>query len=136
MRGLRCAGVFVAVAALVAGCAGEAAWGDVSGTVTYDGTPVEDGAISFIPIDGKGQGGGGTIKDGKYTATKVSVANMKVQLSGTKVVGKKKVYDTPDSPVMSLTAEVLPPKYSDRDTTELTFEVVPGPSTKNWELKK
>jgi hypothetical protein len=135
MRGLRCAGLFVAVVALVVGCGGDGGWGDVSGTVSYDGTPVEDGAISFIPVDGKGQGGGGTIKDGKYTA-KVSAGNMKVQISGSKVVGKKKVYNTPDSPEMSVTAEILPPKYSDRDKTELTFEVAPGPSTKNWELKK
>ncbi|MFM8274072.1 MAG: hypothetical protein ACKODX_17325 [Gemmata sp.] len=135
MRGLRCAALFVAVAALVAGCGGGDAWGDVSGTVSYDGTPVEDGAISFIPADGKGQGGGGTIKDGKYAA-KVSVGNMKVQVSGSKVVSKKKVYNTPDSPVMPVTAEILPPRYSDREKTELTFEVAPGPSTKNWDLKK
>jgi hypothetical protein len=120
MRGLRCAALFVAVAALVAGCGGGDAWGDVSGTVSYDGTPVEDGAISFI---------------GKYAA-KVSVGNMKVQVSGSKVVSKKKVYNTPDSPVMPVTAEVLPPRYSDREKTELTFEVAPGPSTKNWDLKK
>ncbi len=135
MRGLCCAGVFVAVAVLVAGCSGGPEFGDVSGTVSYDGKPVEDGSITFTPTDGKGQGGGGTIKDGKYTA-KVSLGTMKVNISGSKVVGKKKVYNTPNSPEMPITEEILPNKYSDRNKTELTFEVKPGPGEKNWELPK
>jgi len=133
MRGSCCAAAFLA-AALVVGCSGGGDYGDVSGTVTYDGTPVEDGQIKFEPADGKGQTGGAAIKGGKYAATKVSVGKMKVSVSGSKVTGKKKMYPTPDSPEMPITSEYLPAKYNDK--TELTFDVKRGANEKNWELPK
>lgn len=39
----------------------------VTGKVTYDGAPVESGAISFMPVDGKGAAAGATIVNGTYT---------------------------------------------------------------------
>ncbi|HEY1187285.1 MAG TPA: hypothetical protein VGE74_06485, partial [Gemmata sp.] len=71
MRAIRCAGAVAAFAAAVAlvGCSDEPQFVDVSGTVSYEGKPVEDGAVTFVPTDGKGQTAGGTIKDGHYTAT-------------------------------------------------------------------
>lgn len=138
MRVLRygCAvAAFVAAVALV-GCSGDDGTADVSGTVSYDGKPVDDGAITFLPAGGKGGTAGGVIKGGKYTATKVPVGNSKVVISGSKVVGKKKMYPTPDSPEMPVTAELLPAKYSDSLKTELSYEVKAGPNEKNWELVK
>jgi hypothetical protein len=35
--------------------------------VTYNGHPLEKGNISFIPMEGKGVGASGVIKDGSYT---------------------------------------------------------------------
>src|SRR4051812_28331476 len=106
-------GAAIAVVALTLGCGGEPDTGDVSGTVTYDGKAVDDGAITFYPA--AGPTAGGTIKDGKYTATKVPVGTSKVVVSGSKVTGKKKMYDTPNSPEMPVTSEYLPPKYSSKD---------------------
>jgi hypothetical protein len=37
-----------------------------SGTVTYDGRPVEKGTITFLPADGQGPAAGGEIRDGQY----------------------------------------------------------------------
>jgi hypothetical protein len=37
-----------------------------SGSVTYDGRPVERGAITFLPADGQGPAAGGEIRDGRY----------------------------------------------------------------------
>ena len=36
-----------------------------------------------------------------------------VQIRVSKIVGKKKIYDAPDSPVREVWAEVLPPEYND-----------------------
>jgi len=39
----------------------------VSGTVTYNGNPLEKGGISFVSDDPKGIGASGTIENGSYT---------------------------------------------------------------------
>lgn len=138
MQWVRCMGVAIAFAAivLVIGCSDGVDYGDVSGVVKYDGKEIEDGGITFFPADGKGPSGGGTIKNGKYTATKIPAGNAKVVITGSKVVGKKKVYDTPDSPERPITQELLPKKYSEKETSELTFEVKRGANEKNWDLTK
>jgi len=41
----------------------------VSGTVTYNGKPVEKATISFVPSTGEGRGASGEITDGTYTLT-------------------------------------------------------------------
>jgi hypothetical protein len=120
---------------LLAGCGSGPSTGDVRGIASYEGVPIEDGKIDFIPADGKGPTAGGVIKDGKYDVKKVSVGNHKVVVSSSKVVGKKKVYDTPNSPEMPITKEVLPEKYSDLLKSELRFDVQSGQNEKNWDLK-
>lgn len=130
MRAISSVLLFGVAAALVVGCGGEPS-GEVSGTVTYDGKAVEDGAITFIPE--RGPTAGGVIKGGKYS-TKVVVGPTKVTISGSKVVGSKKVYDTPNSPVMPVTAEALPAKYN--SASELKYEVKPGAQTKDFDLPK
>jgi hypothetical protein len=117
-------------AAVVVGCNSDN-MADVTGTVTVDGKPVEKGSIGFIPADGKSQTAGASIQNGKYSA-RVPIGNSKIEIRVPKVVGKKKLYDTPDSPVQDLLEEVLPEKYNKE--TELTFEVKPGSNEKNWDL--
>jgi hypothetical protein len=118
----------------LAGCGEGARMGDVSGAVTFDGKPVEDGAITFVPADGKSPTAGGAIKDGRY-AVRVPLGEAKVVINGKKVIGKKKIYNTPDSPEMPVTAELLPEKYSDMSKTELRFDVAAGANPKDWELR-
>jgi hypothetical protein len=115
---------------LVAGCSDGLS--TVSGKVTVDGTPAEKGSISFIPADGATQTTGGEIKDGKYSF-RAPRGKMKVQVRVPKVVGKKKLYPTSDSPIQDILAEVLPAKYNDK--TELLFDVQPGKNEKDWDLK-
>jgi hypothetical protein len=52
---------------LAAGCQQS---NSVNGTVTYNGEPVEEGAISFRSADGSGPGFGASIVDGKYQSDK------------------------------------------------------------------
>src|SRR5687768_11835325 len=73
-RGTRyAAGVCVLAVFLVSqvGCGGGASGpkGTVTGMVTYNDKPVDEGFISFFPADGKGSSNGSPITKGKYTVT-------------------------------------------------------------------
>ena len=131
VRRFAVAGVVAALVAVL-GCSGPPTHGEVTGAVMIDGKPAARGAVTFIPVDGKSQTAGGEIKDGRYTA-RVPIGLAKVEIRVPKVVGKKKLYDTPDSPVQDVLEEVLPERYN--NSTELTLEVKAGKNEKDWELK-
>ena len=84
--------------AFAVGCGGTPE-GTVSGTVTMDKEPLKDGLIRFEPTDPKAHPVEATISDGKYTAT-LAPGEAKVAIRANKVVGKTKMYDTPDSPTV------------------------------------
>ncbi len=116
---------------LLTACGTESNMGDVTGTVSVDGQPAERGSVSFAPLSGAGSTSGAEISNGKYSA-KVSLGKNKVEIRVPKVVGKQRLYDTPDSPVQELLEEVLPAKYNDQTVLEL--DVKRGKNEKNWEL--
>jgi hypothetical protein len=105
--------------------------GTVSGTVTVDGEPAKVGAISFFAVDGRAPTAGAPINDGRYTA-EVTPGMCIVQIRVSKVIGEKKVYDTPESPVRKIWGEVLPPKYN--DDTELRLNVKVGDNRQDYAL--
>ncbi len=115
------------------GCNRGPAEGTITGEVTFDGQPVKDGHVLFTPLDGNGQTGGGTIREGKLLAEKVPTGKMKVELHGNKVVGKRKAYDTPESPWEDDVAELLPPKYNFK--SDMTLEVKRGAQDVKYDLK-
>jgi hypothetical protein len=112
------------------GCA-EPTTGQITGTVTVDGQPAKEGAISFFPVSGRGKVSGGAIVDGKYSV-EAALGEVKVEIRIPKVVGERKVYDTPDSPVMKTTEESLPARY--HDESELRYTVEAGEHQKDYEL--
>ena len=126
------ASVLLALCLVCLGCAQGPATGTVVGDVTLDGRPLSKGHLEFTPIDGQGQTGGALIADGKFSA-KIPVAKMKVQIHATKVVGKRKAYDTPESPWEEEVAEALPAKYNAK--SELTLDVRRGVQDVKYELK-
>lgn len=134
MRQLRMATLFLPLVGLLVGCPGAAPTGDVSGTVTYDSQPIEQGSITFTPADGKGPTAGGSIVGGKYTAPKVPAGAAKVSISGAKATGKKKMYDDPNAPLVQTSSEMLPDKYN--KSTVLQYDVAPGIQTKDFDLAK
>lgn len=115
---------------LLSGCSDEQL-AEVSGTVTVGGVPVEEGSMTFTPADGQGRTAGCPIKGGKYSA-QVPLGKMQVSITVPIVVGKKKLYNTPESPEGNLYAESLPDKYNSK--TELELEVKSGRNTKDWNL--
>lgn len=106
--------------------------GQVTGVIEIDGQPAAEGAITFTPVDGNVTASGGDIVNGRYTV-KARVGPSKVSINVPKVVGQRKVYNTPDSPMASVTEESLPPQYNEQTT--LTYDVKPGPNEQNFSLK-
>ena len=120
----------LAAAILMGGCA-KSNMGVVTGTISVDGTPAKSGSIAFIPVNGKSSTAGAEIVDGRYTAN-VPFGAAKVEIRVPKVVGQKKLYDTPNSPIQPLLAESLPRKFN--DDTELKLDVQPGKNLQDYEL--
>lgn len=58
------------VISTLVGCGGST--GSVQGNVSYEGTPIQKGMITFTPVDGKGSIVGCNIENGKYSATGVT----------------------------------------------------------------
>jgi hypothetical protein len=123
----------VVVTLALAGC-GAATTGEVSGTVTFEGTPVEDGWIDFLPIDGNGPTTGAKVMNGKFTVANVPVGKAKVVVSAKKIIGQVPLYPTPDSPKRPQIAQMLPPRFSDQQQTELRYDVSAGKNEKNFDL--
>jgi len=114
------------------GCGPESNVGQISGTVSFEGKPVAMGSISFVPANGQGPSGGSEVVDGNYKSD-AALGPCKVEIRSPKVVGKRKLYDTPDSPVQEVYEEVLPQKYN--EATELTVEIKKGKNEKDWDLQ-
>lgn len=117
---------------LVAGCGGEDKLPQVTGAVTINGKPVERGSISFIPIGGQGPTTGAEIVAGKYTSA-APPGESKVEIRVPRIVGKKKLYETADSPVQDIMQEVLPEKFNEK--SELRFTPQESMNEKNWDLE-
>jgi len=114
-----------------AGCSGDKTKARVTGTVTVDGKKAAEGAVTFIPLDGRAPTTGAMIENGKYSAL-VPFGLMRVEIRVPKVVGEKKLYDEPNSPTMPVKTESLPDKYNAK--SELQLEVKPGGIARDFEL--
>ena len=116
----------------------------VTGTVTIDGAPLEEGTVGFAPQDpAVGQPATGQIKDGKFSMqTTVSspgviAGDYKVRIIsvdlGTAQELPPGVPPNPNAPppeVLSLS----PKKYGDIATSGLEVSVKPGMESLNFEL--
>ena len=136
MRAMKGAIFALCSAFILAGCGGSQN-AEVSGTVTFDGKPIENGSIVFLSADGNGPTTGGTIENGKYSVQNVPVGLCKIQIKAAKETTKMKMYDDPKAEwVQKAGEEMLPPKYTDEKATELNFEVKSGKNEKDFSLTK
>jgi hypothetical protein len=103
----------------VAGCSSSD--GTVNGTVTLDSQPLKEGIVRFVPVGGKSQTATANIKDGKFTAT-VPPGEMRVEFSAPKVVGRHKMMDTPDSPMVDDVDELLPARFNTQSDIKITVK--------------
>jgi len=101
---------------------------DVKGTVQYDGKPVAEGDITFLPENEAIGGEGGKIKDGKY-AMKVKEGKNKVRITASQVVPGKKGPMGED-----WVEQFMPAKYN--DSTTLSADVATGKTQHDFNLAK
>ena len=133
----------VCVAQSAVGCGGSGG-ATVSGTVTYEGQPVGDGTITFLPADGKGQPVGGPIVNGRYSLTAVSPGSKMVQITAVKAVkfaqssaemaqqaAERKARG--DATGLIESADVIPANATGNNAT---IEVKPGTQTHDFALTK
>lgn len=132
MRSFACSAGFLLVVFFVPGCGGTTSLATVNGTVTLDGKPLKEGLVTFVPIDGKGQPADGKIVDGKFSVA-IKPGEVKVMFSAPKVVGKKKMYDTPDAPTVDDVKELIPERYNAQSQIKLT--VKGGTQSETYELQ-
>jgi hypothetical protein len=135
MRALLVAGLIV-VWFCTLGCSGDRA--EVSGTVKLNGKLIEEGAITFIPVEGtQGPGTGAVIRDGKYhiPADKgVTPGKNRVELRAFISTGHK-IKDPTASPGATTDERVqaFPAEYNDRST--LVREVRAGSNTLDFDIR-
>lgn len=113
--------LYAVVVTAAAGCSLEAGHPSVEGTVTLDGEPLESGLIRFVPVDGQSPTADATITAGRFSA-KVPLGEKRVSISAPKVVGKQKMYDTPDTPTVDTVRELLPARYNAKSELLLTVK--------------
>lgn len=137
--GYRALAVLASILALLgqAGC-GSGGRVPVHGSVSYDGTPVENGTISFLSTGGgaNATNAGAEIRDGKYAIDAErgpKPGKYKVEIYWNRKTGK--MVPTPGDPgvKMAETKQVLPPKYN-RQTT-LTADITVGSDSRDFDLK-
>ena len=105
----------------------------VSGAVSFDGAPVDNGNITFVPVDGPAnQSVGESIKNGKYAIAAdhgPSPGKYQVQITWDRVTGGK----TTDPDLKSNdTKQVLPDKFN--KATTLAADIKAGDNTVDFPL--
>jgi hypothetical protein len=121
----------------IAGCGyGAKSRVPVQGKVVFQGAPVDDGVITFVPTTGEGTKAGGPIKDGKYSLPAgegPTPGTYRVEITWNKKTGK--MIGTPgDADVkMAETAQVIPTQYNSNST--LTADIKAQANTVDFDLK-
>ena len=125
-------GAALLTVALLVGCGDSGC--TVSGEVSYEGVPVEDGNITFLPADGKGTPVGAPISAGRYSVTGMAPGKKVVQITSVKKLTFAKTREEARTQKGNAgRAELIPAKAQGNNTT---VEVKPGPQQLNFPLKK
>jgi hypothetical protein len=115
------------------GCSGGNTGGAaVSGSVTLDGAPIEDGTISFQP-DGEGAPAGGKITKGQYSVKGVSTGRNRVhvEVPGPKRTAAEARAERGKAPATSVQNPTVGAQGNDQ-----TVDIEPGEQKKDIQLQK
>lgn len=106
----------------------------VSGTVTFNGEPLADGSIVFLPAGGNGgPSAGDTIQEGKYSIGVKKgpmVGTNRVEIVAVRETGKMVTYG--NGPEMAERISFIPAKYNEE--SELIEDLKPGRNEINFKL--
>lgn len=120
-------GVGVLALLVVAGCGPTGpARSMVTGTVTLDGQPVEQGQILFMPSDGQGVSDALPIAAGKFEG-EVAPGSKRVEITATKEIPPAEAGGMPDY------VSIIPKEYNTETT--LTADVENGGAPLAFDLK-
>jgi len=123
----------------------------VSGKVTYQGRPVEQGTIAFLPVDNAaGRPASGTIVDGEYTLSTLGdrdgalPGNYRVTVESKAIDESKFVIPmyggqpTPESrrKASRTTKSLIPPRYGQSHSSGLSYEVKAGTNEASFDLTR
>ena len=125
---------------LFAGCGDSKYKGDqrfpLEGAATYEGQPIDLGAISLTPTgETSGRASGGVITDGKYLIPEEKGPNAgtyRVEIHWLKLTGKQ-LLDQETGEMYDQRIEALPDKFHKK--SELSIEVPAPENTHDFELK-
>ena len=135
--------IIAAVAIAAAGCGGKPV-AVISGNVSYEGQPVDNGSIAFLSADGQGPTCGGPIAKGTYRVENVPPGKKMVQIIGIKAVhfmlsreemekAGCEAAKRGDKTGILERADTIP---SDAKGNNAVVEVLPGRAEMNFALKK
>lgn len=110
----------------------------VSGSVTLDGAPVDNGNISFQPIEGGTTSAGGPVTAGKYSISAeggLAVGKYRVSINAPKPgTGGQPVEGAMPGDELPLAEELIPPEWN--LNSQQTIEVKSGgPYEFNFDIK-
>jgi hypothetical protein len=117
------AGALTALAFSLAGCgSGEIPRYQVTGTVTIDGEPVEEGEIYFHDVAREVDSDHGQIVDGEYTF-RAKAGKKRVEITAFKLIGVTEIEGRPDKSGAPILEALIPPEYN--TMSKLTVDVEP-----------
>ncbi len=128
--------VFFALLACVvatAGCSKGPKLLEVTGHVMVQHQPLEHGIIRFQPADGKGPAAEAVVTAGQYKMP-TTAGHKKVSIQGFKKVGQVPI-GGPGGPMTDKMEQMLPPKVSDPNRTELTCDVEGGAKPLDFDVE-
>jgi hypothetical protein len=121
---LRCA--LVGVVFVISGC-NESPRNAVSGTVTFEGQPLADGYVMFVPLDGTpGPTAGAMVENGKFEIAEecsVFAGNFRVEIVASRP-SNRKVLSQESGKMVNVPEQYIPIRYNQE--SELQASVEPG----------
>jgi hypothetical protein len=135
--------LLIAAAVLLSGLNGCGNSTTASGSVTFDGRPIANGQITFVPEDRKGPVVGGLITEGRYRVDKLTPGRKIVQIIGVKKINfaqsheemaaaAKNAAKLGDSSGIIERADIIPPGAEGNNSV---VEIVSGDQTFDFSIK-
>lgn len=119
------------VALTLCGCGGADPTGTVSGTVTFNGAPLAEGAIVFHP--GKGRPARGEIRQGQIVNVTTLEPGDGAPLGDVKIAIQASKPD-PSDPTGMIRISLIPDHYADSKTSGLTATITAGDNVLKFDL--
>lgn len=113
----------------------------VSGDVSLDGKPIEEGNITFTPVTGTaGPATGGEIRNGKYdvaaAVSPLAGGTYRVQIESLVYRGRSVPNPfNPNGPPLKLPDNTVPPKYNAESVLKVTFPADAKEQREDFDLK-